>query len=213
MRRSWLATWYPAGLVAAALAVSAWAYPRLPARVPTHFDVSGVANGWSGRADAALEVPALMLVLWAAFRFIPTVDPRRANYATFERSYDLITGATLVFLCALHALLLLSAAGIPLPLQSLLSVACGLFLIAVGNVLPRVRPNWVVGVRAPWTFAGGPSWARSQRAGGYALVGGGLLFLLSAAVPTAATFRLAVGGTIVGVLGTLVYSYAASDSR
>src|SRR6266581_3323404 len=52
MRNRWL------GFVVAAvaLAVSVWAWPRLPARVPTHWNVHGVPDGYSSRLVAALLV-------------------------------------------------------------------------------------------------------------------------------------------------------------
>ena len=78
----------------------------------------------------------------------------------------------------------------------------------IGNVLPRVRPNWMVGVRTPWTLSSDRVWERTHRVGGYLMLALGLALLLSAAfAPPVATFALILGGALVVSLGTIIYSY------
>lgn len=60
------------------------AYPRLPARIPTHFDLAGRPDGWSGRGGliALFAVPLVMtVVLYLVARSLPTLkaNPRRLN--------------------------------------------------------------------------------------------------------------------------------------
>lgn len=70
-------------LVLTALFVYAW-YPKLPARFPSHFDLAGNPDRWSGRASF-LVIVAIPFILTAVFyiliRFMPRLarDPRRLN--------------------------------------------------------------------------------------------------------------------------------------
>lgn len=51
-------------LVLALFAGSAWAYPRLPERIPMHFGVSGQADAWAGRSIASwFLLPAVTAAL------------------------------------------------------------------------------------------------------------------------------------------------------
>jgi uncharacterized membrane protein len=51
-------------LVAALFAGSAWAYPRLPERIPTHFDLAGRPDAWEDRSPASwFMLPVLALAL------------------------------------------------------------------------------------------------------------------------------------------------------
>ena len=59
-------------------------YPRLPARVPAHFNMAGQPDRWSGRGGlAALFVlPFIMtIVFYIAIKFVPRLGryPRRLN--------------------------------------------------------------------------------------------------------------------------------------
>lgn len=51
-------------LLAALFAGSAWAYPRLPARIPMHFDFAGRPDRWEARSPISwFLLPAIGLVL------------------------------------------------------------------------------------------------------------------------------------------------------
>ena len=49
-----------------------------------------------------------------------------------------------------------------------------LFLV-IGNYLPKVRPNYLMGIRTPWTLASDLSWGRTHRLGGRLFVLEGLV--------------------------------------
>lgn len=73
--------------------VHAW-YPRLPKRVPTHFDFAGRPDGWSGRETlfALVAVPVVMtLVFYALIRFLPRMarNPKRMNIPHKEEFFKL----------------------------------------------------------------------------------------------------------------------------
>ena len=51
----------------------------------------------------------------------------------------------------------------------------GLVFVAIGNLLPRTRPNVAVGVRTTRTLTNARLWAVVHRVGGYVTVGLGLV--------------------------------------
>src|SRR6266540_1571410 len=116
MRNRWL------GLViaAVALAVSVWAWPRLPARVPTHWNVHGVPDGYSSRLAAALIVPPIVVAMNGLFRILPRLDPRRVNYAKFQDTYWLIANAVALFLLGKHVLVMVNGLGYPVAMSRLM---------------------------------------------------------------------------------------------
>ncbi|MFO7733929.1 MAG: DUF1648 domain-containing protein [Candidatus Aminicenantes bacterium] len=73
--------------------IHSW-YPRLPERIPTHFDFAGNPDGWSGREAffALAAFPFVMtLVFYALIRFLPRIarDPRRLNIPHKEEFFKL----------------------------------------------------------------------------------------------------------------------------
>src|SRR5712692_9274253 len=147
MRSRWLGPL----LAAVALALSLWAYPHLPERIATHWNVRGQPNGYSSRTVAVLMAPLLMLAVSLLFRVLPRLDPRGANYAKFIVMYWLLANTVVVFLLGVHALLLAQGVGLPVRMTTLLFPGTGLLLVCIGNYLSRVEPNWFVGIRTPWT--------------------------------------------------------------
>ncbi|HEX6041894.1 DUF1648 domain-containing protein [Longimicrobium sp.] len=54
-------------LLAALLAGSAWAYPRLPGRIPMHFNAAGQVDRWEGRSPASWFMLPILAAVLAVF--------------------------------------------------------------------------------------------------------------------------------------------------
>jgi len=63
-------------LIGLALAASAWLYPALPDRIPTHWNIRGEADGFGPKAIAAWILPVVALGLLAFLRAVPWLSPR-----------------------------------------------------------------------------------------------------------------------------------------
>ena len=64
-------------------------YGRLPEQVPTNFGFDGTVNAYSPRSTMwllALLGPFMALM----FQILPQIDPKRRNYAKFQKYYDLL---------------------------------------------------------------------------------------------------------------------------
>ena len=57
-------------------AVTVALYGSLPARVPTHFDLRGVADGFMDRRTGAFLLPAFAAAMWLVLRWSPFLLPR-----------------------------------------------------------------------------------------------------------------------------------------
>ncbi|MDQ3557251.1 MAG: SdpI family protein [Gemmatimonadota bacterium] len=200
--------WTGLTIVGAMAAFTAAVYGRLPPRIATHWNLAGEPDGWSGRPGAWL-LPTVALGTWALLMAVPRIDPRGDNYARFRDTYLLVVNLTLVFLGVLHVATVGSALGWPVEVGRLTNAMLGLLFVGLGNVLPRVRPNWFLGIRTPWTLESDRVWRETHRLGGRVFVAGGVLILLLALLPdtTAEWLLLPVllGTTAVPV----VYSYLA----
>jgi uncharacterized membrane protein len=199
--------WYPAFLVAIATIASTVVYPRLPDRVPTHFDIRGNPNAYGPRWVPTVIFPVLILLLWGLMRGLPKIDPRRANYARMQDTYDLVVNVILTMVTALHLLILAGTAGSRVPFVRVIPAVIGIAFIAIGNLLPRAKPNWWFGIRTPWTLSNDRVWERTHRVGGYVMTATGALAVASSFfasdIALAAFASLAIGMALVLV----VYSY------
>lgn len=70
-----IAGWF---LLAAALFITIYFYPKLPDIVPSHFNAAGEADGWSGKGTIWIS-PAIAFVLFMGIRIL-TNYPHHLNY-------------------------------------------------------------------------------------------------------------------------------------
>ena len=201
--------WLPLALVAAAFLTSAVAYPRLPERMPVHWGLDGTADRYGSRLEGAFLLPVVMLAMWGLMRGLPRIDPRRANYAKFADTYDLMITSVLALFALMHAAIIGIALGWPVSVGRLAPALIGLLFVMIGNALPRARPNWWFGIRTPWTLSSDRVWMRTHRVGGYLMLTAGLFWLVAAALPSPWTYGLALAALITSSVGSLVYSYFA----
>lgn len=205
MRR--LSTWYSAVVVAAAVAMSAAAYPRLAERVPVHWGIGGEPDRWGSRFEGAVLFPFVMLGAWVLLRLLPRIDPRAPNYAKMQSTYDFMVAAVMTLLLLVHAMVLAAGLGYAVPVGRITPVLVGGLFVTLGNVLPRARPNWWFGIRTPWTLSSDRVWARTHRVGGYAMTAAGIVILAGAALPGIWPFAVFIVASAVAAIGPIVYSY------
>jgi uncharacterized membrane protein len=203
--RKWLAPLIIVAAVAFTLAV----YARLPERLPVHWGFDGEVNRYGSRVEGAFLLPGMMVVVWLLLRFLPRIDPRRANYAKFSDTYDLLVNSLVALLAVMQVALLGTALGWPISMERLVPALVGLQFLILGNALPRARPNWWFGIRTPWTLSNDRVWMRTHRVGGYLLAGAGVVMLVAAALPRIWTFALGAAAAVLAAFGSLIYSYFA----
>lgn len=199
--------WLPVVLIAGAVMFSIAVYSRLPERVPLHWGISGEPDRWGSRIQGAFLMPAIMIVLLVAMRWLPARDPRAANIAKFRDSYDIMVSAIVSFMAGVHVLALGSALGWAINVTTVVLVGVGLLFVLLGNLLPRARSNFIMGIRTPWTLSSDAVWTRSHRVGGYAMVAAGLLTIAAAFVPQPWGVGVAVTSAVVAAFLPVVYSY------
>lgn len=181
MRNRWIGV--IVGLVALAAAI--WAYPQLPPRVATHWNIRGEADGYSGRFVGAFVMPLVILAVAGIARVLPKIDPKGRNYPKFHDTYWLLINGVLIVVGVLHLAVLGNAVGAPVPIQRVIPFALGFLFVVVGNYLGRVQPNWFLGIRTPWTLSSDTVWRKTHRLGAWVFVIAGLLFMASAFGPAA----------------------------
>ena len=199
--------WFGLVIAALALALSVWAYARLPESIATQWDAQGVPNGYSPRLWVVAMLPLVILVVTGLFNVTPVIDPRRENYPKFWDTYWLIANAILAFVGVAHVLVIAHGMGYTVPVERLLPLGLGLLLAFLGNYLTRVQPNWFVGVRTPWTLSSDTVWRKTHRTAAWLLVVGGLVIAGSAFTPGMAFVPIMVATVVVVTLVPVVQSY------
>jgi uncharacterized membrane protein len=199
--------WIPIVLIAAATIASVIAYPAMPERVPTHWNMAGDVDGWSSRFLGAWLMPLMMAVILIILRVVPLIDPRRANYAKFSGAYEAIVSVTMVFMFGLHLMLLAAATGSKVPVGRIVPGAVGLFFVFIGWLLPKAHPNWFIGIRTPWTLTSDVAWEKTHRLGGVLFAACGVATMIAALVVPEQAIWILIATTVATVVSLLAYSF------
>ncbi len=207
MKISWRTEWPHWLLLAAMLALAAWSWPSAPDRIPVHWGLSGQVDRYGGKFEGLLAIPLLSVGLYALFLFLPRLDPGRANYASFAHAYATLRLGVLVAMAAIYGLVHLWIRGRHADISVWVPLIVGALFMVVGNLLGKVRPNWFVGVRTPWTLSSKVAWARTNRAGGWLFILLGALLMASPLVQRPWLIFVILGLGAIGVIALAVYSY------
>lgn len=92
---------------------------------------------------------------------------------------------------------------------TLILSAVGVMLVVIGNMLPKSRPGFFIGIRTPWTISDTDNWIATHRLGGKLMMLIGLVWIAGPFLPITDNARnaLTAGSIAVGVGVPLVYSW------
>ncbi len=193
-----------AAVILATLGGTIVAYPHLPQMVTTHWDAYGHANGWSPKWSLVLYEPGGMLGIILLFSAIPWLSPKKFEVDSFRATYLYIMIVIVAMLAYCQLLILISGLGFVLDVTRAMEGGISLIIALLGNVMGKVRRNFFVGIRTPWTIANEQVWNATHRFAAKTFFVGGLLGLL--AVILRAPFWAPVTVFLIAALGPAIYS-------
>jgi uncharacterized membrane protein len=98
-------------LTAGALVASLALYPALPDRIPTHWNLHGVADGWSGKTTGAFVAAAFMLLIVALIAAAEWLSPLNYKIEPFRDTFNYILVICAAMMLYIHAVLLATGLG------------------------------------------------------------------------------------------------------
>ncbi|WP_273143710.1 SdpI family protein [Oceanicaulis alexandrii] len=183
------------------LALSIWGWIGVgdATQIPVHFGMDGAPDRMGGKLEGFVLLPALALALCGLFALMPLIDPRGDNLRRSAPAVLTAWAGVLWVLAAAQALITLTALDHLQTLENpgvLVGFASMVLLAVLSNVLSKTRPNWLVGIRTPWTLSSDKSWDVTHRWGGRLMTLGGSI--------SAACFLFAPTKVAFAVLGVTV---------
>jgi len=129
----------------------------------------------------AFALPATAAVIYVTFR---PLWRNATGPSEIAGTYRAMTLQAILFVLVLQALALATLAdvrGARAIAPRAVAVLVGLFFVGVGNLLPRTRPNLLIGIRTARTLDDRELWTRIHRTCGYLAVGFGTVVALAGA--------------------------------
>ena len=183
-------------------------YQKLPERVPVNFGFDGTVNAYGDRATLWM-MAGLGPLMALLFQFLPRIDPKRQNYAKFQRYYDQFAIFMELFLLVVFGLVVTETlrpgtVSIGRAVTALISI----MLVLLGNMMGKIKHNYFFGIRTPWTLADPDVWTRTHTLGGKLWFALGVVLLpCSLLLPEQAFFVVLMGGLLGTTALVIVLSY------
>lgn len=203
-------------LLAALIVCTIAGFVMIPAdaSLPVHWNISGEADSFAPR-NLALPLVALPgLLVLAIFAAIPRfVSAER--YQAGRHIMQATLPALLALFLAIQAAIVLIGIGVVVDIVRIIALATAVLLIAVGNALPKSRPNSHAGIRLPWTLNDPANWSATHRLGGLLMLISGLALMVLALLigNSAVLTALLVAAVLAPAVAASIYSYALARNR
>ena len=184
------------------MAVGLLLWNDLPDPMPSHWGINGEVDGWSSKAFSVFGFPCLLLAIHWLCVFASTADPHHKNY--HPKMIRLM-----FWICPMIGLILCTmvysaALGHTLPIETIMPLLVGLLFVVIGNLMPKCRRSYTMGIKLPWTLNSEENWNKTHRFGGKVWVFGGILMMATALW---GSFWLLMVILAVMVIVPTVYSY------
>lgn len=150
---------------------------QLPDQIATSFGLDNMVNGWSSKIFTVVGLPLLLSGIHLLCAFATASDPKFKNME--EKPYRFV-----LWICpgcsAFSAIIIYGyALGITLNIGSITNLLLGSLFLGLGCYMPRIKQNYTVGIKLPWTLEDEENWNQTHRFAGKVWIIGGALLLMN----------------------------------
>ncbi|MCH9656959.1 MAG: SdpI family protein [Planctomycetes bacterium] len=157
-------------LIVGMFIMAAFTWSTAPDLIPIHWNLAGEVDDYGGKFEALLGIPLITLAVYFLLLFVPRIDPGYMNYQKFASTYTIIRCSIIAFMSIIYGVIQLTILGHPISVNAIIPFAVGILFVVLGNFMGKIRPNWFVGIRTPWTLSSKASWNKTHRASGWLFI-------------------------------------------
>lgn len=197
--------------IAVLLSLAAAAYAMymnrlLPAQIPTHWNIQGKPDAWGPKGATLYLMPGMMLAMSCLIYLLPWLSPQKFKIDVFRATFNYIMVLVNLMMGYLHVVILQNTLHPDWNATKLLFCGIMISIGLIGNLLGKVKQNFYVGIRTPWTIASAKVWTATHRLGGRLMFGAGFIgaILIAVGAPVMPVFILFIAATLFPVLYSFI---------
>ncbi len=178
----------------------------LPTTLPIHFDAEGNPNNYGSRMNLAYTLLFITVGINLLLMLIPKIDPKN-NFTIFDKTYIKLRMVFAILFSAIGFMIILSAKNGKSEV-SITFIMIAILISMIGNYMGKIRANYFVGIRSPWTLESEVVWQKThQLAGKLWFFSGVALTILMLILPIHFKFPVFISTIVVISLVPYFYSY------
>lgn len=177
-------------------------WDKLPDEIATHFGTNGLPDRYSSKAFAVFGLPFVMLAIHLFSILATKADPKHTNIT--DKNFKIVLWIAPLLSVVLCVLSFAYSINNTVPVVTVLIIFMGVLFVITGNLMPKVKQNYSIGIKLPHTLNDKDNWYKTHRFAGKIWVIGGVVICLTAVLENIFVF-LAI--TLVMAFASMVYSY------
>ncbi|MCI8639435.1 MAG: DUF1648 domain-containing protein [Coprococcus sp.] len=154
---------------------------RMPDVIATHFGGGNVPNGWSSKGFAVFGLPIFMLIIHLLCCVSTLHDPKRKNIENRYLRLLMWCAPLISVVCCVS--IYAAAIGKKMDIGMIVDLLVGITFVIFGNYMHKIKQNYTVGIKLPWTLASEENWNRTHRLASWFWVLGGMCFIADIFLP------------------------------
>ena len=190
----------------------------MPETVPVHFDINNQVDRWGSKYEL-LILPIVVLVMGIVIILSAKHIDKKENNS--NNNYKVFTTVGIVLLIVFNIITFYilyigftnahTLDNMQVDIYSLLALMFGVMFVIIGNIMPKIRLNHILGIRNMWTMSSETVWKKTHRLGGFASIVTGLLIIVSSFVFSGkVSLIILIGLILINAIVTTIYSYVVS---
>src|SRR3989338_1369331 len=194
------------------LVLGAWAagfyfYSVFPETVPVHWNIAGEVDRYGSRFEGAFILPIVVTAMYLLFLFIPLIDPKKEKYQQFQNVYHIFRYILILIMWVIYLIASFNGLGYNIRVEIWIPLTIGVLFLILGNYMGKIKPNWFMGIRTPWTLSNDEVWSKTHRLGGKMFMLMGLFLILNPLLPFQSLTWALIIPIVTVVLVPVIYSY------
>ena len=157
----------------------------LPDQIPAHYDLNNQVTRWGSKYET-LIFPALIMFFGFFMLGMAKLSTKHEENGRNNENVCIVAGImVLILFNAMTGYSLYTDFNkvenlslIALDINQLVFGILGISMIIIGNIMPKVRMNSVIGLRTIWSMKNETTWKKSQRFGGISFIAGGIVIVM-----------------------------------
>lgn len=183
-------------------------YANFPDRIAIHWNIEGQVDNWTeNKLLGAFGIPTLMCGVYLMMIFLPYLDPKKNRYQEFAKTYHIFKTLILAVLALVYLASGAYNIGYAIDVTLVSTIAIGLLFIVMGNYMGKIKYNWFIGIRTPWTLSSEKVWNKTHRFSGWLFIILGIVIIATPYLPSGIKSYTFGAAIILTVLGSFIYSY------
>ena len=181
-------------------------YGSLPDKMASHWNATGKVDGWMQKSTALLIIPITILVLSILFFILPLIDPLKKNIEKFKTIYYGFIIVFQLFMLLVQIHIILWNKGTKINPLVMFSVGISVLFLYMGYMMDKLKRNWFIGIRTPWTLSSDIVWDKTHKQGALLFKICGFLVLPGIFLPNIAIY-LIMAPILLSSAYLIIYSY------